>query len=125
MIKQLVERWETNREALVAWAVKSRPGPLETVTRIIEATTGEQYVDDWCPDPDRITVIDHGEYQGTQLFVVGAKGYQPSRYWAVYYSYGSCSVCDAYQDAQELPDDKRRVAYERLMLTIVQEMKEI
>ena len=51
----------------------------------------EQYGE---PDPDRITVIDHGDYQGTLLFVVGECGYQPSTYWATSYGYGSCSGCD-------------------------------
>jgi hypothetical protein len=125
MIQQLIERWEANRAALVDWATETRPDQRQAVQRIVELTTGEPYEDDWCPDPERITVIDHGDYQGTQLFVVAAKGYQPSRHWAVYYSYGSCSGCDAYQDAQELPDAERRVAYERLLLTIVQEMREI
>ena len=51
------------------------------------------------PDPDRITVVDHGDYQGTLLFIIGATGYQPSKYWSVYVDYGSCSGCDSYEAA--------------------------
>lgn len=48
-------------------------------------------------DPERITVIDHGDYQGTRLFVVGTTGYQPSEYWYVATGYGSCSGCDTWE----------------------------
>lgn len=49
------------------------------------------------PDPERITVIDHGDYQGTLLFIVAANGYQPSDYWSCFVHYGSCSGCDTFQ----------------------------
>jgi hypothetical protein len=46
------------------------------------------------PDPARITEIDHGDYQGTLVYVIGGSGYQPFRYWYVVVGYGSCSGCD-------------------------------
>jgi hypothetical protein len=52
------------------------------------------------PDPNRIILIDHGDYQGTLLFVIGQTGYQPSTYLSVYIGYGSCSGCDAFQDIE-------------------------
>lgn len=51
------------------------------------------------PDPERIHQIDDGDYQGTLVFVIGAQGYQPSTYWATSVGYGSCSGCDALEDA--------------------------
>jgi hypothetical protein len=42
-------------------------------------------------------VIDHGNYQGTLIFIVGETGYQPSRYWYCGVYYGSCSGCDTFE----------------------------
>ena len=44
-----------------------------------------------------IHVIDDGDYQGTLLYIIPEKGYQPSEYWAVKVSYGSCSGCDTME----------------------------
>ena len=49
------------------------------------------------PDFKRITVIDHGEYQGTLVFVVGGCEYQTSNYWMTSVDYGSCSGCDTFE----------------------------
>lgn len=50
-------------------------------------------------DPERVTEIDHGDYQGTLLYVIGRQDYQPDEYWYVKVSYGSCSVCDTLEAA--------------------------
>ena len=51
-------------------------------------------------DLDKITIIDNGDYQGTILFVIPEKTYQPSEneYLMTYIGYGSCSCCDALLD---------------------------
>lgn len=56
---------------------------------------------------DNITVIDDGDYQGTLLFLIPKKTYQPSEYeyLMTYIGYGSCSVCDHLQSIQ--PWEKR------------------
>ena len=61
-----------------------------------------------------ITVIDDGDYQGTQLFLIPMDTYQPSEYDYLmsYVGYGSCSGCDTLQCIQdyrydELPTDKQ------------------
>lgn len=57
-------------------------------------------------DLDKVTVIDNGDYQGTLLFVIPFKTYQPesSEYIMTFIGYGSCSVCDALQHAQDYDD---------------------
>ena len=75
-------------------------------------------------DLDRITVIDHGDYQGSRLFVVGASGYQPSTYWACLVSYGSCSSCDSFQSVEGTPEEKAE-GFWTLGLHMVQSMKVI
>ena len=78
------------------------------------------------PDPERIHLIDDGDYQGTLVFVIGAHGYQPSKYWAVKVGYGSCSGCDTLE-AIRFEDDPevRRKDLMTLALHIVQGLKEI
>lgn len=57
-----------------------------------------------------ITVVDNGDYQGTQLFMIPFDCYQPSEYeyLMTYTGYGSCSGCDllkgilaGYNDREE------------------------
>ena len=53
-------------------------------------------------DFDEITVIDNGDYQGTLLFMIPEKTYQPDAndYLLTYAYYGSCSGCDTLQRIQ-------------------------
>ena len=53
-------------------------------------------------DVDNITVVDNGNYQGTQLFLIPIKTYQPAEYeyLLTYVGYGSCSSCDTLQAIQ-------------------------
>lgn len=48
---------------------------------------------------ESITIIDDGNYQGTQLFVIPKNTYQPSinDYIVTYVDYGSCSGCDTLE----------------------------
>lgn len=51
-------------------------------------------------DMDRITRINHGDYQGTLLFLIPFDTYQPSEYeyLMTYIGYGSCSGCDVLEN---------------------------
>lgn len=65
-------------------------------------------------DSDEITVVDNGDYQGTQLFLIPRKTYQPCEYeyLMTYVGYGSCSGCDtlqAIQDYREKPLTEEQV----------------
>lgn len=59
-------------------------------------------------DKDAITIIDNGNYQGTLLFTIPRKTYQPSAedYLITYTYYGSCSGCDTLQAIQHWDDGK-------------------
>lgn len=54
-------------------------------------------------DADNITVIDNGDYQGTLLFMIPRKTYQPNEcdYLLTYAGYGSCSGCDTLLSIQD------------------------
>lgn len=53
-------------------------------------------------DVDNITVIDNGDYQGTQLFLIPLATYQPTEYeyLCTFVNYGSCPGCDTLQEIQ-------------------------
>lgn len=99
---------------------------VDIVKAVVEAVTTDEYND---IDPERIHTIDDGDYQGTLLFVIAAKGYQPSDYWAVFVSYGSCSGCDTLQAIRDYendtPTEDQVSQYMTLALHIVQGLKKI
>jgi len=76
-------------------------------------------------DPERITLIDYGEYQGTKLFVISNNDYQPSRFWFVKVAYGSCSACDSLQAAWDYGNNKNYEALYNLALQMLQGLKEM
>ena len=129
MIKEFVERWESRKETLRAMIVKAPPDSYGTlVKQVVEILQEEEYHNgDESPDPERVHTIDDGDYQGTLLFVIGAKGYQPEHYWYVKVGYGSCSGCDTLQSisgySDEPPDEEQIKDYMTLALHIVQGLK--
>ena len=98
------------------------------VACLSNVTSEQAYGDGVWPDSDRVTVIDHGDWQGTKVFVIGAGGHQPSTYWSIFVHYGSCSVCDTFQRIREsydteVPTPEQVTQYWTLMLHMVQSMR--
>jgi hypothetical protein len=58
-------------------------------------------------DTWKIVQIDHGDYQGTLLFLIPLDTYQPSEneYLMTYAGYGSCSGCDTLMSIQDYTTD--------------------
>ncbi len=56
-----------------------------------------------CLDLDNITTVDNGDYQGTILYIIPFKDYQPAEYdyLMTYVRYGSCSGCDTLLKIKE------------------------
>lgn len=126
-IKEFIELWERNKPAIRAVFEAAHPDDYEAIVKtVIENIQSGGYDD---PDPERITSIDHGDYQGTLVFVIGAKGYQPDTYWYVKVGYGSCSSCDTLQDIRGYGDEKptrQQVDdYMTLAMHIVQGLKKM
>jgi hypothetical protein len=126
MIQEFVQRFDAARGALLEKFSAAHPANYQAIVRaVVEAvSSGNEYSD---PDPERIVEIDHGSYQGTLVYVIGVKGYQPSDYWYVKVGYGSCSGCDTleaikgYRD--EKPTEEQAKDYLTLALHIVQRIK--
>jgi len=126
MIELYVKRFESNKAQLESvLAIKHPENYKDLVTAVVKTITSEDYGD---LDTERIHEIDDGDYQGTLLYVIGAKGYQPNKYWAVPVYYGSCSGCDTLQSiceySSEPPTKEQIKQYMTLALDIVQGLKE-
>lgn len=128
MIQAFVDKFTENKSKLeTEFRSKHPENYKELIKAVVNAiSTDDGYRD---PDPDRIHEIDDGDYQGTLVFVIGARGYQPSTYWYCKVGYGSCSGCDTLQSiscySDLAPNDQQIQDYLVLALHIVQGLKEM
>jgi len=127
MIKEFVERWEKNKPTIKEYFRKQHPEEYKDIVKLVieNITDNDRYTN--TPDPERIHEIDDGDYQGTLLYVIAEKGYQPNKYYSVYVSYGSCSGCDTLEALRSWdnkpPTDDQIDGYMQLALHIVQGLK--
>lgn len=127
MIQKFVDKFMASD---VRGAIKATPpSDYEDILKIVLGFFDEDERSDECPDKERIHTIDDGNYQGTLLFVIAQKGYQPSTYWYTTVDYGSCSGCDTLQAIQgyndDPLDDEQIESYWTLALHMVQQLKEM
>ena len=128
MIQSFVASWEKNKYQVRAAFEEKHPESYEEIVRaVVDALADVSEWDSHIPDPERIRCIDDGHYQGTLVFVIGAKGYQPGNYWYVKVGYGSCSGCDTLQAIQRHcknpPTESQVNGYMTLALHILQGLK--
>lgn len=107
MIKYCLDKWNRNNkrlEAAMATDTHLNSCGYEYLVKLVvdyilnDETNG--YSDTW--DSGKITVIDNGDYQGTQLFIIPNNSYQPCEweYLMTYVEYGSCGGCDTLLSIQ-------------------------
>lgn len=112
MIKVIKEQWDKNQEILRE-ALKNGTGFNScSYMDLVKLAFDKVYNTGMITygsilDVDNIVEIDHGNYQGTLLFVIPFKCYQPSEddYLMIYIGYDSCSVCDTLQSIQDFSED--------------------
>ena len=128
MIELYVKRFEANKASLrELLRLRHQESYKDLVEKVIKTITSDDHDD----LDEKIHQIDDGDYQGTLLFIIPEKGYQPNKYWAVKVSYGSCSGCDTLEDIKDsgdrykAPDENQLDQYMTLALHIVQGLKEI
>jgi hypothetical protein len=130
MIDSIVQAFHKSEESLRDKFLNNHVYDYSEIVKILieELNTNLHKNDRW--DPERITEIDEGDYQGTKLFVIGEEGYQPNSYLTTKAYYGSCSACDTLQGINECDfgeseqQDKEIVDdYMTLCLHLVQQMK--
>ena len=128
MIQEFVEKFEKDKVKLEDMFRSKHPENYkEVVKNVVSVLTDDEPYDSI--DPERIHSVDDGDYQGTLVFIIGAKGYQPSDYWYVKVSYGSCSGCDTLQAingySDTAPSEEQVQDYMTLALHIVQGLKKM
>lgn len=123
MIDKFVEVWENNKSDLREKYTEDLPGSYRSVVEDVIQLISDGDVGRRGPDPNRITEVDEGHYQGTKVFVIGEEGYQPSTYFYVRCSYGSCSHCDALLAIKRKEDREEQVdGVMRMALHVVQSL---
>lgn len=139
MIEEFTKRWfEKSHAVRTKFEEKFPANYAEIVKAVVEML--QEHDEYECPDPKRIHEIDDGDHQGTLLYVIAQGGYQPSKYWYVKVSYGSCSVCDTLKSLRSeackweddwidgVDDEQKKKGVDGLMtlaLHIVQGLKEM
>lgn len=129
MIDTFVKVWDDRNDELRVQFSQTRPdsygGIVKAVIEMLDrGLTGLSSYNK--PDPERIHVIDDGDYQGTLVYVIGAQGYQPDSYWSFLCGYGSCSGCDTFQAIEEWGDEiseNEVKGYMMLALHVIQGLK--
>ena len=103
MMKIMLEQWDKN-EANLKQALSELKEFPESYLDLVKLAFDAVYNHDLrysCYELDcyRITEIDDGDYQGTLIYLIPFKTYQPEEYeyLMTYAGYGSCSGCDALQ----------------------------
>lgn len=129
MIEKFTQAWFANLHAMREKFTAKHPDNYKEVVRAVVEMLASQIDEYEAPDPSRIHEIDDGDYQGTLVYVIGCGGYQPSRYWYVKVSYGSCSGCDTLQAiseySSEAPNKEQVDQYMTLALHIIQGLREM
>jgi hypothetical protein len=128
MIKEFVERFMARKSKLEAMFSEKHPENYKEIVKSVATVlnNGEHYGG---IDPERIHEIDDGYYQGTLVYVIAATGCQPSDYWYVKVSYGSCPVCDILEGIRGCsfgkPTPEQVCDYMTLALHIVEALRKM
>ncbi|MBV8060541.1 MAG: hypothetical protein JO253_03325 [Alphaproteobacteria bacterium] len=130
MIKEFVAIFDANRQAILDDIKANEPQDYEDLFRRLIKILSKNDDARNVPDPERITVIDEGEFTGNRVFIVGESGYISYKYWYCHIKYGSCCVCDTFKSirgyddraSDTLTDDEAK-QYRDLMLHMVQEIR--
>ena len=131
MIKEFRLAWEKNKGKLEEYfrvTPQSEYNSYELLVRRLFdiAINPERKTEQNKFDTENILVIDDGDYQGTQVFVLHRNDYQPSVEDYVYTNtyYGSCGYCDTLQCIHGyesgLPDEQQVKDYMELCLHLLQ-----
>ena len=135
MIKEFVLAWDANKENKSEYIASHKQECYDSYEKIVKMLF-EQVINPYMTAHDKgsfdignLHEIDDGDYQGTLLYMIPKKTYQPS-YWeyvGTYVYYGSCSGCDTLLGissyGEDLPDEGQVKEYVELCLDILQHCK--
>ena len=126
MIKEFVEKWEARKHELEEYFRTHNQNDYREYVHIVKKLF-DIVIDGF--NSERITVVDDGDWQGTQIFLIPRDTYQPSSedYVFTHNYYGSCSGCDTLLAINEygggLPSEKQIGEYMTLALHLLQQLK--
>lgn len=131
MIQKAVKQWDAHKGELEAYFRSTPMGEYDSYDKILRLVIDKVLNADECgmhivPTYD---VIDHGDYQGVQIYILHTDSYQPllSEYILTHNYYGSCSGCDTllsitrYDDG--IPDEDQVRGFMLISLHLVQNMR--
>lgn len=131
MVKEFCKAWEANKGNLEEYFRTHTQDNYDSYDALVKllfdiVINPSMKSDYYRFRTDDMTVLDHGEWQGTLIFILHMNCYQPSVDEYVYTSmgYGSCSGCDTLQGIHnygtELPSEQQIKDYMTLCLHLLQ-----
>lgn len=134
MIQEFIERWDKYKGNLENYFRNTKQDEFVSYKKIVELlfekVINQEETKYYLFSTDNMTVIDDGDYQGTQIFIIPLDSYQPdvTQYVVTNTYYGSCSGCDILQsihhyDYDELPNEEQIKDYMQLALHLLQKCK--
>ena len=140
MIKEFVEAWEENKNKLEDYFRNTEQKEYDEYSKIVKKLfeivinshleEKGKYPLEKGFDVENMTIVDDGDYQGTQIFIIPLKTYQPDIIDYIYTNtyYGSCSGCDTLlnitsYNTDEKPDEEQIKDYMTLALHLLQKCK--
>ena len=137
MIPQIIKQWEDNKHLLQEYFATTKQDEysesylfiLKKIFEIVITKTVSGYEDGY--NWNEISMVDNGECQGTQIFLIPDKTYEPEidNYLVTNTYYGSCSGCDTLLSIgsydTDLPTPKQVTQYMTLSLHLVQKLREL
>jgi len=114
MIKEVILKWEENKHKLKEYFENTSQEEYDRYEDIVKKIFDIVLVDvegdygSYNFNSENLTVLDHGNYQGTQIFIIPKDEYQPdvSDYIITDNYYGSCSGCDTLMSINDYTDGK-------------------
>lgn len=129
MIEEFVKYWDKNKNKLQNYIETTEQDKysnyIDLVKILFEIVINPEVEKEY--NLKNITMIDNGDYQGTQIFLLFKDWYQPSIQDYIYTNvyYGSCCGCDTLMSIQGygLPNKKQVEDYMMLFLHLLQRCK--
>ena len=127
MIKEFVKAWDANKSLLEEHIKEQDQADFDYafLLKMLIDIVINPYIEGKL-DSANIHVINDGDYQGSQLFIVPSAIYQPTPqdYMWTYQDYGSCSGCDLLESIRGydggLPTEEQVKKYMMLELHLLQ-----
>ncbi|RUP37056.1 MAG: hypothetical protein EKK63_15925 [Acinetobacter sp.] len=135
MIQEVIKQWDENKYKLEHYFCTTKQEEYTDSYKTILQKIIELVITNKCNhyqyDATKITVVDDGDYQGTQIFLIPTNRYKPNieDYLITHTYYGSCSGCDTLMSIKGFssgyPNGEQVKKYMILALHLVQKMQRI